>query len=97
MSIIPFLNKVNSFVINPIIVLLFALAFAYFIFGIVKFLSSNSDDKGGTRIEARNSILWGIVGMVIMFSVFGVINFVLATFGISHNDIPPRADQFLQP
>jgi hypothetical protein len=35
-----------------------------------------------SRKEAQNAILWGIVGMVIMFSVFGLIRFVLITFGI---------------
>lgn len=81
MTIVPFLNKVNDLILNPLILLVFALSFVYFLYGIVKFLSTDSADK--TRDESRNAILWGLVGMAIMFSVYGLIHFVLATFGIS--------------
>ena len=86
MSIVSFLDRLNALILNPAIVLLFAISFVYFIYGVIKFLSSDAGDKGAKRIEARNSILWGIVGMLIMFSVYGIIRFVLATFGISTGD-----------
>ena len=89
-TIIPFLQKVLDVILNPLITLLFALAFLYFAYGIIRFLSASGDDKSGKRIEARNSILWGIVGMVIMFSVYGIINFVLGTFGIGPNDVETK-------
>jgi len=84
-TIAPFLNKVNAFIINPLIYLLFVLSFVYFSYGVFKFLTLEASD--GKRIEARNAILWGIVGMVIMFSVFGLIRFVLDTFGISPSEV----------
>ena len=87
MTIIPFLNQVNKVILNPIILLLFALSFLYFVYGIVIFLSKESDGKGNERAEAKNSIMWGIVGMVIMFSVYGIINFVITTFGIQKSDV----------
>lgn len=85
-TIVPFLLKVNKVILNPIISLLFALAFVYFIYGIIKFLSLEPGDKA--REEARSAMLWGIIGMVIMFSVYGIIHFVLGTFGIQESDIP---------
>lgn len=63
--------------------LLFALAFVYFIYGIIRFIQSSTGDKGTERIEARNSIFWGLVGMFVMFSVYALIKFVLDTFGIT--------------
>lgn len=95
MSITPFLFKVNQYILNPIILLLFGLSFAYFTYGVIKFISSDAGDKGSARIEARNSILWGMVGMLIMFSVYGIIKFVLATFGISPGTIPTEAQKFI--
>ena len=86
-SIVHFLNKFNNLVLNPFILLLFGVSFVYFIYGVIKFLSKDAGDKGQGRTEARNSIFWGIVGMLIMFSVYGVIRFVLATFGISPSDV----------
>ncbi len=94
-TIVPFLQKLNSVILNPIIELLFALAFIYFIYGIVKFLSLESGDKA--REEAKNAIWWGIVGMVIMFSVYGIIWFVIGTFGIEVTDIPNTARPFITP
>ena len=95
-SIDEFLRRLDALIINPLILLLVAVSFVYFIYSVIRFLSIDPGDKGGKRIEARNSILWGIVGMLIMFSVYGIIHFVLATFGISSSDIPATAEQFLK-
>lgn len=86
MTIISFLYNVNNLILNPLIELMFAISGVYFAYGVIKFLTIKSDDKGAGRIEARNAIIWGIVGMVIMFSVFGIIHFVLGTFGITPSD-----------
>ncbi len=83
-SIVGFLQKVDKFILNPLILLAFSLAFVYFFYGIVKFLSIDAADK--SRKEARDAIMWGIVGMIIMFSVYGLIRFVLATFGVPVTD-----------
>lgn len=94
-SIIPFLNKVNALILNPLILLMFALAMTYFIYGIVKFLSLDAADA--KRKEAKNAIMWGIIGMVIMFSVFGIIGLILDTFGVSQSDLGPSAPNYLTP
>lgn len=93
MTIIPFLARVNDLILNPLIALAFGLSFVYFTYGIVNFLRLEAGDKN--RKEAQDAILWGIVGMVIMFSVYGIIRFILATFGVN---IPPdsSAGQFLR-
>ena len=86
MTIVPFLQKVNNLILNPLILLMFAVSFVYFIYGIVKFLGLEVGDK--ERKEAQSAMLWGIVGMVIMFSVFGIIRFILATFGLPNSSAP---------
>lgn len=86
MSIYGFLNQFNNLIINPIIILLFALSFVYVLYGIVKFLSSDVSDAA-TRKSAKDAVLWGLVGMLIMFSVYGLIKVVMATFGISPNEV----------
>ena len=93
MDIVPFLHKVNGLILNPVIGLLFGLSSVYFIYGLVRLLSMDAADK--SRKEAQDAILWGIVGMTIMFSVFGLIHFILATFGISNSDISPSAKPFI--
>lgn len=58
------------------------LAFGIFILGIVKyfFLNQDSEDK---RAEGREFIFWGILGMVVLFSVWGFVNIVLSTLGVA--------------
>ena len=85
MTITAFLQKVDVVILNPLILLAFAVAFLYFVYGIVKYVSLDVADAG--RKEAQNAIVWGVAGMVIMFSVYGVISFVLDTFGISKGDV----------
>ncbi len=55
------------------------------------------DSADKDRIEARNAIMWSIVGMIVMFSVYGLIQFTLLTFGVAPSDISPLAAPFLKP
>ena len=81
MTIVPFLYRVNDLILNPLILLAFGLSLVYFVYGVIKFLSLEAGDK--SKKEAQDAILWGMVGMGIMFSVFGIIRFVLATVGVN--------------
>jgi len=89
MDITSFLKNVDAVILNPIILLLFAVSTVYFFYGIIKYLSLDPTDS--KRKEARDAIIWGLVGMLIMFSVYGILGFVLSTFGISTTDV-----QFIQ-
>ncbi|HVS79592.1 MAG TPA: hypothetical protein VHF05_01305 [Candidatus Paceibacterota bacterium] len=80
LSITPLLNAVNRYILNPIIVLMFMVALAMFFWGIFQFISNAESDRG--REEGKQNMLWGIVGMFIMISVYGIIRVVLATFGL---------------
>lgn len=83
MLIEDFLNKVNAVILNPLILLAFAISFLYFFYGIFQFIASeaSSDTK---RAQGKQKIFYGILGMFIMVSAFGLIRLVLGTF-----DIPP--------
>ncbi len=85
LTIGPFLDRILTYIVNPLVVLLVAVSAIYFIYGVFMFMSSDYADK--TRKEAQDAIIWGIVGMVVMFSVFGLVRFVLVTFGIDKTDI----------
>jgi hypothetical protein len=69
-------------VLNTIVVpFIFTLAFAVFIWGVVRyfFIHGNED---ASREEGRQFIFWGIVGMAVLFSVWGLVNIMLSTLGI---------------
>ncbi len=75
-----FLGKVNRHIINPIILVLFALAFVQFARGMLRFFQAQ--EKGSELKEAKNHMLWGIVGMAIMVSVFGIMRLLTGTLGL---------------
>ena len=81
MIIAGFLDKINQFILNPVIILAFAVAFLVFFWGILQFINSQTaDDK---REEGKKKIFWGMFGMFIMFSAYGLIRLILSSFGIS--------------
>lgn len=79
-SILPFIYKVNRYIINPLIMLVFAVAFLVFFFGIFQFIKGASE--AGERDAGKKKILWGVVGMFIMFSAYGLVRLVVSTFDI---------------
>ncbi|MBX4199873.1 hypothetical protein KW790_00170 [Candidatus Parcubacteria bacterium] len=77
MTIVGLLAKIDRAILNPLILLLFAIAFIIFFIGIVKFISNAGDAEG--RKQGKRSILFGLIGMLIMFSAYGIIRFILNT------------------
>lgn len=81
--IIKLLNNINQYILNPIIVLLFAVALLMLFWGIFEFISSETADS--KRDAGKKKILWALVGMFVMISAKALIGLTLATFGISDN------------
>ena len=75
-----FLKKVVTEIVNPIILLLSAVAFVLFIWGVFEFVAHAGDET--KRTEGKRAIMWGIVGLVIIFGAYGILNIALGTFGI---------------
>lgn len=74
------ISKISQVIINPIIGIIFALAVILFFYGVAKFLFySENDDK---RKEGRSHMIWGVIGMFIMVSVFGIIRLIMNTLGV---------------
>ncbi|MFA5750849.1 MAG: hypothetical protein WC898_00995 [Candidatus Paceibacterota bacterium] len=75
-----FLANIGRLIINPLIVLLFALAVAFFLYGVFQFIVNAENEE--KRTEGKSHMLWGIIGLVIMIGVWAILNVVLNTFNI---------------
>jgi len=75
-----FLDKVVVQIINPIILLLSAAAFVLFIWGVFEFVVHAGEET--KREEGRRAIMWGLIGLVIIFGAYGIINVALGTFNL---------------
>jgi uncharacterized membrane protein len=78
--------------INLLIVFLFLVATAIFLWGVVKYIGSGGDEAA--REEARNLIIWGIIFLAVMIAVWGFVYIVLDfIFGTDQPfDIPDTPD-----
>ena len=54
--------------------LLMALAVAYFLYGVMKFVRDQSSEYA--QVEGKRHMVWGVVGIAIMVSVWGILNFI---------------------
>jgi hypothetical protein len=79
------LLKINYYIVNPIIRILFALAFIIFIWGIIEYTLNK--DSADAKIKGRDHIMWGLVGLAIMTSVFFILRILTSTLGIDEVQI----------
>jgi amino acid permease len=75
-----FLNAVVTQIVNPLILLLIAVAFIVFLWGVFEFVAHAGDET--KRAEGQQAILWGIVGLVIIFGAYGIINIAASAFNL---------------
>jgi len=69
--------------LNTVVVpIIFTLASLTFVWGVVNYFFLHGSDEG-RREEGRQFILWGIIGLAVLFSVWGFVNLMLSTLGIA--------------
>lgn len=71
------IGKINQNILNPLVLLLAGIATIYFLWGVFEFVRDY--DNSEARSTGARHMLWGIIGMFIMFSAFGIMNLVADT------------------
>lgn len=80
MDITSLLNKIATYILNPVIILGFSVATIFLFYGIAEMiLKADSGDLG----KNRSNVIYGVVGLFVMFSVYGILRLVLTTAGIA--------------
>lgn len=74
------LFRLNAKVVNPAIEFAFIIAFVVFMWGVLEYIRGAGKEE--KRSKGRQHMLWGVIGFVIMFCVFGIITLLTRTFGI---------------
>ena len=91
LSVKTIVYRIDYYILNPLIQLGFIVALLIFIWGIVQFIMNRnqgstspfSKKKGST--ESGEHILWGLVGLLIMVSAFGIMSLIKNLIG---SDVP---------
>ncbi len=84
-SIKIFVAKVDLYIVNPLIILMFAVALMFFLFGVLEFFINEA--SAGEKGTGKQHMLWGVVGMFLMISVFGILKLIQHTLGVPDNPL----------
>ena len=79
-------NFIIRFINRGIIPIIFSLALLYFLYGIAQYIKQAGDPKA--RDNAAKMMLYGIIGLFVMTSVWGLVNLVANTFSLDNNRLP---------
>ena len=60
--------------IDGLVVLMVALGLVFFLWGLAKFILHAGDEKA--RAEGKQVMLWGIIALFVMVSVWGIVGFL---------------------
>ena len=80
-------NTIINLINGVLVPLLFSVAFIVFLYGVFKkYIWSRGDEA---EVEAGHKlILWGLLGFVVMISVWGLVNVVATSFGLTGYSAP---------
>ncbi len=71
--------------------LLLTMAVIVFIVGVIKYISGADDST--KRTEGRNFIIYGLVGLFVLVSVWGLVGIIQGTFGLGSLPIIPQLQE----
>ena len=75
-------GKINDVIIFPLIALLMALAFLYFLYGAFEYVKNAQDESA--RETGRMHLMYGVIGMLVMLSAYAILNIAAGTFGLQN-------------
>jgi hypothetical protein len=81
-----FSSSILQIINHDVIPVIFALAIVYFFWGLAKFVLGAADPKA--QAEGKSIMIWGIVALVIMASVYGLIAFFQSSTGLTAGTAP---------
>lgn len=77
---------VTCIISKSIIPLIFALAIAMFVWGVVQYVINSSEEA--KKDKGRQFMIWGIIAITVMVSVWGLVSVLGNTFGLNTGFIP---------
>ncbi len=70
-------------IINSLIVVVVGLSLLVFFKGLVSFIMKSGSGDAKSHADGRNLMIWGIIALFVMVSVWGILRFFYADFGFA--------------
>lgn len=74
-------------IVNGMIGVVFALGVLFFFWGMTQFILKDSTNEK-TRDDGKQKMLWGVIAIFVMASIFGIISFISNSLNIKTSIIP---------
>lgn len=74
-------DTINNAFLFPLIALLSAVAFVVFLYGAFEYVRNSASQEG--RQTGQRHLLYGVIGLLVMFSAFTLLQIAAGTFGLS--------------
>ncbi len=81
------LDSATCVINNSLIPLMFALAVAYFVWGVVQFVILGAGEET-KRTQGKQRMIWGIIALAVMLSIWGLVAILGSSLGIETNILP---------
>jgi hypothetical protein len=75
------IDRLVTYIFNPLILLIFSFALLLFLWGLLEFLWKSANAKD--HKEGTQHMIWGVIGMFIMVAAYGIITLITNTFGLT--------------
>lgn len=82
-----FLNYITCTISGAVIPLIFTLATLMFIWGVVQFFIIGANEEA-KREQGKQFIIWGVIALTVMISIWGLVGIVGGTFGLRTSVLP---------
>ncbi len=82
--------RISDYILNPLIKLGFVVALVIFLWGVVDYIRDKNSgfifDKDGKKSgDGASRIVWGLIGLFVMVSAYGILNMIKGLLG---SDVP---------
>jgi len=77
--------------IDTVIPIIIAIAVVYFLWGLFRLFTAADDEK---KDKAKNTILYGVIALFVMVSIWGLVNILVGTFDLDTN-APSNLDELV--
>ncbi len=89
------LIKILQNIVDAVIPFIIGLGVLVFIYGVFNFVTSAGDEEA--RAGAKQLIIWGIIGIFVMVSVWGLVNILAGTFDLNKTGANAPATYLVPP
>ena len=81
MTLKTFVDGITGTISGILVPIIFSLAALFFVWGVFNYFILGAGDSE-KREQGRSFVIWGLLGMVVLFSVWSLVKIILSTFGI---------------